>query len=79
MTGHGCSRLCGWCGFCSVESDRNAHDDYRPIFCGTCNKDLGPLDYKLTLPFGTFCSTACADAEERKFSVRLEQRRRRSA
>lgn len=28
------------------------------------------------MPFGSFCSRACADVEEKKFAARLEQRQR---
>lgn len=75
MTGHGCSSRCGFCGACSVESDYYGHDEDRPVFCGTCNKELFPGTYRLTMAFGTFCSERCADAEEKKFQARLRHRR----
>lgn len=77
MRGDACSTLCGFCGACTFAHEHE--DESSPVFCGTCEKLLGPLDYKMTMAFGTFCSTACADAKEKKFSARHERRQRRTA
>ena len=77
MTGHGCSSLCGFCGGCSADFDRDEWNDSAPIWCAHCDKPLSPLDYKLSMASGTFCSERCADLYEAKFQAQMRQRRRR--
>lgn len=43
-----------------------------PRFCDACHGDchIGTV----TLPFGTYCSRACADLEQGKFDERMKRR-----
>jgi len=40
--------------------------------CDACGEDCG--SHPIALPFGTYCSQACADDEEAKFQERMRRR-----
>ena len=67
----GCSMAsCGMCGRCTESwEDRREQPECR--FCDRCGLDVF---HPITLPFGTFCSHACADLEEVAFAERMQRR-----
>lgn len=65
-----CNARCGWCGRCE-----DGLFEYPPqkeyLFCDECHRDAF---YPVSLPFGVFCSHACADIAEKKFAEGMKRR-----
>lgn len=65
-----CNQGCGWCGRCTDAFELSpAPLEY--VFCDECKQDAF---YPVSLPFGVFCSHACADIAEKKFAEGMKRR-----
>jgi hypothetical protein len=65
-----CSANCGWCGRCT-DALEGGPEQKEYVFCDECHQDAF---YPVSLPFGVFCSHACADIAEAKFTEGMKRR-----